>query len=320
MSLLLYRSRERGTRLRILRRARCVVAVASPRSGVRSTQAKSPSTCIEVLERRRTGATRESSKGRETAGWNKESTARYRLCQAIVEGQYERVRTLLAAGAPAHFLDRRGHTPLMLASSPAVCHLAGYRPLGSELIAFERFERRVAGLARRLTRRYIFWRLRQRLGQSSGDLEIVRLLLRRGARVDAADFRDRTALMYAAHWGDPVIVEELLAAGADPLRLNFSGRCALMYAAVSGSEEVADLLLEAGAELNLVDHAYKTALDLRRLGRAAGVQNPKSPRETGRHSRSREQDSQEALEVVPFAGNHERVARIAVRPHRGASN
>jgi hypothetical protein len=47
-------------------------------------------------------------------------------------------------------------------------------------------------------------------------LAMARLLLARGAKVDAADAIGRTALFYAASWKTPRLIELLLAAGADP--------------------------------------------------------------------------------------------------------
>ena len=64
-------------------------------------------------------------------------------------------------------------------------------------------------------------------------LETVELLLTRGAGVDLADDRGRTALMIAAQRGHAEVVARLLAAGADPAVRDHDGRTALDLA--SGS-------------------------------------------------------------------------------------
>jgi ankyrin repeat protein len=54
----------------------------------------------------------------------------------------------------------------------------------------------------------------------------VELLLAKGAQLDLADNRGRTALMIAAERGHAEIVKLLLAAGADPARRDKDGRSA----------------------------------------------------------------------------------------------
>lgn len=103
-----------------------------------------------------------------------------------------------------------------------------------------------------------------------GMLDLVRVLLRRGADVKAADARGRTALMWAVgytQWrrlrscsvSDYLeIISLLLRHGADPDRQNKYGLTALMW--VGDCVEALRLLLSAGADLSLRDCHGWTAL------------------------------------------------------------
>ena len=81
-----------------------------------------------------------------------------------------------------------------------------------------------------------------------GDLAGAKLLLERGADVNAVDHRGYTALVLAAHFdGDAVeLVQLLLAAGADPHAIA-EGETALSLAARRGETEVTMMLRKAAA-------------------------------------------------------------------------
>ena len=67
---------------------------------------------------------------------------------------------------------------------------------------------------------------------------LVRDLLDRGARVDDADDRGRTALMIAAERGHAEVAKLLLAHGADPARREQQGKTAADLAASDGVRSV----------------------------------------------------------------------------------
>jgi ankyrin repeat protein len=83
--------------------------------------------------------------------------------------------------------------------------------------------------------------------------EVVSLLLRRGAKVDALDNMERTPLQsfVSGDAKDLSILKELLTSGADPNLLDgAAGMHALDHAAIHGRAEVAKLLIAFGADMN----------------------------------------------------------------------
>jgi ankyrin repeat protein len=96
----------------------------------------------------------------------------------------------------------------------------------------------------------------------TGNLEIVRVLVRAGARADLRDDYGRTALMRMGEKATTDVVRELLSAGAKVNERDESGKSALMYAAESTSPEVVKELLDNGAKIDFKDEDGKTALML----------------------------------------------------------
>jgi len=71
-----------------------------------------------------------------------------------------------------------------------------------------------------------------------------------------------TALMLASRYGLKNIIELLLKAGADVNAKNYNGWTALMWASTNGRTNVVELLLKAGADVNVKNNDDKTALKL----------------------------------------------------------
>jgi len=91
------------------------------------------------------------------------------------------------------------------------------------------------------------------IAATAGDLEKVKLLLQKGAIVNARNYYGSTALMGAAAGGFDDIVQRLLARGAYPNSKSNTGSTPLMFAAKNGHLDVAKLLLKAGARENETD-------------------------------------------------------------------
>jgi ankyrin repeat protein len=98
-----------------------------------------------------------------------------------------------------------------------------------------------------------------------GSLETMRLLLDRGADVDARNTGGATALMWAV--SDPAKVRLLVDRGADVNIVATGGRTALFLAAMSdGSAETVKLLLAKGANPRVVDSLKMTTLTAATFG------------------------------------------------------
>ena len=81
-----------------------------------------------------------------------------------------------------------------------------------------------------------------------GHLEVAKLLLDRGARVDLVPRGDASSLMIAAEHGHEELVRLLLARGADPNRVVSGDGTPLIAAVRGGDVEIVRLLLAEGAE------------------------------------------------------------------------
>jgi ankyrin repeat protein len=93
------------------------------------------------------------------------------------------------------------------------------------------------------------------------DLEMVEILLARGAPVDHLDNMGRTALHLAAQNGNPEMVRLLIDRKADVnVRSHVRPETPRTLAAQGGQAEVVELLLAAGADPDAVDHFGRTAL------------------------------------------------------------
>jgi hypothetical protein len=106
---------------------------------------------------------------------------------------------------------------------------------------------------------------------SAGNVEMVRVLIERGARVNEKTIDGRTALHYAAeHPNTSDVMPILLKAGADinaklgSTAQHLAGASPLIIAAAMGNAAAVKLLLDAGADENVLTADRMTALDMAR--------------------------------------------------------
>ncbi len=85
------------------------------------------------------------------------------------------------------------------------------------------------------------------------DHELVRALLKRGAKANVTNKYGASPLTEAVKLGDIDLVRMLLDARADPDSANQDGQTALMLASTIGSLEIAKLLIAKGANVNAVE-------------------------------------------------------------------
>lgn len=149
------------------------------------------------------------------------------LHDAVKAGAAAEVNKLLGGGAGVNARDDDGYTPLQLAV------LAGH---SSEEIGklFDESLKNNAAL---------------KVPVSAGHMAIVRLLVARGADVNATDAEHFTALGWAAALGNKEAVDFLLAHKADP-----SAGAALFFALASGNDDIARRLVATGSEVNYAGH------------------------------------------------------------------
>ena len=94
-----------------------------------------------------------------------------------------------------------------------------------------------------------------------GHVEVVNLLIARGAQPNISGKDNRTALLQAAYKGFVPIVDALLKAGANPnIAESRYGDTALILAAWKGHREVVEKLVLAGADVNAHSKDGRTAL------------------------------------------------------------
>lgn len=105
------------------------------------------------------------------------------------------------------------------------------------------------------------------LATISGQLAIVEILLKAGARFEHKDSFGNTALHWAGTNGDVEIAELLIHTGLLVNDQNKQGFTAMMLAAKGGFVDIVELFLESGGDATLTDYTGRDALGWARESR-----------------------------------------------------
>ncbi|KAG7240401.1 hypothetical protein INR49_026972 [Caranx melampygus] len=103
------------------------------------------------------------------------------------------------------------------------------------------------------------------LAAAGGQDDILRLLIKKGVRVNGRQKNGTTALMHAAEKNFLTTVAILLEAGSYLNAQTLSGETALMKACKRGNADVVRLLLEYGADCNILSKHKHTAMYFAKL-------------------------------------------------------
>ncbi|XP_029113704.1 M-phase phosphoprotein 8 isoform X3 [Scleropages formosus] len=109
------------------------------------------------------------------------------------------------------------------------------------------------------------------LAAAGGQDDILRLLIKKGVRVNARQKNGSTALMHAAEKNFLTTVAILLEAGALVNAQTLSGETALMKACKRGNVDIVRLLLEYGADCNILSKHQTNALHFAKLNNNISV-------------------------------------------------
>ena len=105
---------------------------------------------------------------------------------------------------------------------------------------------------------------------AAGDIEQVKLLISKGADVDAKDKLGRTALHCASEKGHAEVAKLLISQGADVNAMDRNLAKPLHYAVMRGEKQTVELLLSKGADINAKNRDGRTPLFEAMKSSAAG--------------------------------------------------
>ncbi len=166
------------------------------------------------------------------------------LGDAVLYGDANAVKAMIAAGADVNQFDETHMTPLMVAASEGRTAIVKVLIDAKADVNLSSDDGTTA-------------LMRAASANRRGAME---LLLASGAQVNARNRGGMTALMVAAFGGYTDAVRALLARKADPNAADSQGRTALMAAATSGDAATVDALLSAGGNPNVADVGHGTPM------------------------------------------------------------
>lgn len=182
-----------------------------------------------------------------------------RLETAIGRGDVDAVRSALDSGTPATQRDEAG--------TPLLCVAAKYSHQATITLLLSRGAKVNDHDAHRSTA------LHHAAASCETGRELISVLVRAGAELEARDVDGCTPLLLAARFEAPEAAAALLAAGAKVDAADNEGRTGLHWAADKGLLRTAKLLLEHGASRTAKDKAGRTPLThAKRSGRERMVE------------------------------------------------
>ncbi len=191
-----------------------------------------------------------------------------RLTEAVKSGDISAVRSLLKAGADSNEASPDGSTPLIWAADSANLEITdALLAAGANPNAVSRYRMTPLNIAAETGSAAILERLLaagadadgvSEEGQTAlmtaarnGKTDAVRVLIRHGAKVNAAEsYKGQTPLMFAAGEGNTAAAEMLVEFGADIRARSKAGFTPLLLAVRNDRIETAKFLLQHGANAN----------------------------------------------------------------------
>ena len=170
---------------------------------------------------------------------------------AACSGRLEVVQILLNNGAEIDLEDKHHHTPLVLSVEAkkydVMLHLI---TSGAD----------VTQLAKHPDRDFGRDALSYAVNHKHKD--VAKILITKGVCIEGLLGTKFTALMWTAKMGDAYLTKHLILKGVNISYRNREGHAALHFAAQHNHIQCGILLVEAGADVNIVNNAFQTPLDL----------------------------------------------------------
>lgn len=148
---------------------------------------------------------------------------------------------------------------------------------------------------------------------SKGPEEVLKVL-KRGIRIEARDYCDRTALMCAVKKGYIEVVKVLLQRGADVNGKMYEGTNVMHTACAAGHEEIARLLVAQGAKIDEVDEYLNTMLQV-----AVQGENEKVVELLLDNGSNLEKTNRQGMTALHFAARAKNGKIISLLLNRGAN-